>query len=127
MVLLAGIGTGCGAIIGLTDVPEPGVVPPDSSPEGAADTGIPTTDAQPDTSTGTDADAGAKADSADAPVDTGLPPTPAKPGFDLTAGGAASRSTSYFLVGAVGESPGWNGVSISTSYTLHGGVVGSTQ
>jgi hypothetical protein len=127
MVLLAGIGTGCGALIGLTDVPEPGVSGPDSSAEGAADTSVPPTDAQPDTSPGADADAGSKPDSADARVDTGPPPTPAKAGFDLTAGGAASRSTNYFLVGAVGESPGWNGVSLSTSYTLHGGVVGSTQ
>jgi hypothetical protein len=126
MVLLAGVGTGCGAIIGLTDVPEPGVGS-DSSAEGAPDTGVPTTDGPPDSPPGADADAGGKGDSSDAHVETGPPPTPAKAGFDLTAGGAASRSTNYLLVGAVGESPGWNGVSVSSSYTLHGGVVGSTQ
>jgi hypothetical protein len=118
-VVLAGAASGCGALIGLTDVPEPSAAIPDSSAEGAPDTGLPTTDSMP----GNDADGSGN----DARMESGPPPTPAKPGFDMTAGGAASRSAHYFLVGAVGESPGWNGVSVSTSYTLHGGVVGSTQ
>jgi hypothetical protein len=125
MVLLAGVVSGCGALIGLTDVPEPSAATTDSSAEGAPDTSVPTTDGQADSSPGMDADA--KADGGDALVESGPPPTPAKPGFDLTAGGAVSKSTHYFFVGAVGESPGWNGVSTSTSYTMHGGVIGSTQ
>jgi hypothetical protein len=131
MVLLAGVGSGCGALIGLSDVPEPTAAVPDSSAEGAPDTALPTPDAPAETSpgvdTGTDADANAQADSGDAHVETGPPPTPAKPGFDITAGGGLSKSTHYVFVGAAGESPGWNGVSLSTSYSLHGGVVGSTQ
>jgi hypothetical protein len=48
-------------------------------------------------------------------------------GFDLTAGGNVSKSPSYKLVGAVGESPGGNGMNKSKSYTLKGGVVSDTQ
>jgi hypothetical protein len=50
-----------------------------------------------------------------------------KQAFDLTAGGNVSKSPSYKLVGAVGESPGGNGMSKSTSYTVRGGVVSETQ
>jgi hypothetical protein len=48
-------------------------------------------------------------------------------GFDLTAGGNVSKSPSYKLVGAVGESPGGNRMSKSTSYTVRGGVISETQ
>ena len=48
-------------------------------------------------------------------------------GFDLTAGGNVSKSPSYKLVGAVGESPGGNKMSKSTSYTVRGGVIFETQ
>jgi hypothetical protein len=79
-------------------------------------------------------DAGTMDSAADSPldalVDAGVdvaPPVPGKPGLDITAGGNWSKSTSYKLIGAVGESPGNNTLSTSTSYKLHGGVVAITQ
>ncbi len=52
---------------------------------------------------------------------------PSKPGFDLTAGGTASTSPKYRLVGVLSESPGGNVVGRSGSYTLYGGVVAAMR
>ena len=74
----------------------------------------------------TNPDSSANADAADA----GPPPPPpvrGKAGLDVTAGGSVSKSTSFKLVGAVGESPGGNGIAKSSSYTLKGGVIAGTQ
>jgi hypothetical protein len=64
----------------------------------------------------------------DAPLETAIP-IPNRPGLDLTAGGNTSTSTSYLLIGAVGEGPGTANmvVGTSTNYTLRGGVVAGTQ
>jgi hypothetical protein len=49
------------------------------------------------------------------------------PGMDLVAGGTVMTSANYKLVLTTGQGPGGNGVMTSASYTLQGGVVGSTQ
>jgi hypothetical protein len=54
-------------------------------------------------------------------------PEPGRPGFGMVGVGNYSTSANYRLVGGVGDSPGANLVSRSTNYTLHGGLVGTTQ
>jgi hypothetical protein len=111
---------------------------PTSGDDASADTGsLPNVDAAADDAAKPGNDAAAIPDgmsSADAKADAGEagappppPPVPGKPGLDLTAGGNVSKSTSFKLVGAVGEAPGNNVVAKSTSYTLKGGVVAATQ
>jgi len=64
----------------------------------------------------------------DGQTDGAQPPPPGKPGFDVTAGGNASTSTNYMLIGAVAEAPGANIIiGTSPSYKLRGGVIAGTQ
>jgi hypothetical protein len=67
------------------------------------------------------------ADARPAAADGSSDPMTGTPGLDLTAGGNLSRSTKYTLLGAVGEGPGFNGVSSSPRYRLKGGVVADSE
>jgi hypothetical protein len=67
------------------------------------------------------------ADARPAAADGSTDPVTGPPGLDLTAGGNLSRSTKYTLLGAVGEGPGFNGVSSSPTYRLQGGVVADSE
>jgi len=60
-------------------------------------------------------------------TDAGPPPAPGRPGTATLTGGALLKSPNYTLLVSVGEGPGTNGVLSSSSYTLHSGVVGTTQ
>jgi hypothetical protein len=55
------------------------------------------------------------------------PAVPGRPGFAVVAGGTKLKSTRYTLVVTIGESPSGNGVMKSQTYTLRGGVIGTTQ
>ncbi|MGO9837839.1 MAG: hypothetical protein ACLP1X_26930 [Polyangiaceae bacterium] len=79
-----------------------------------------------DASDGSTASDGATAE--DAPLESAIP-IPNRPGLDITAGGNTSTSTSYLLIGAVGEGPGTANMIVGTSmnYTLKGGVIAGTQ
>jgi hypothetical protein len=109
--LLSALGLiGCGGP-DRTFVDDDGGSKPDTSVE-AGDVGG---DANKDT--GTDA-----ADTGDAtPAATG------KQAMDLVSGGVKMQSANYVLITTSGQRPGGNGVLKSSSYTLKGGVVGSTQ
>ncbi len=64
----------------------------------------------------------------DAGVDSAIPlGPPGKPGQSLTGGGTLAKSTNYKVWVAVGESPGGQITSTSTSYKLQSGVIGATQ
>jgi hypothetical protein len=117
---------GCTGVLGDFTIGDGGSTTdgPGADVVGAMDSGH--GDAKADGGT-TDSPADAPLDAlVDAPIDA-PPPVPGKPGLDITAGGNWSKSTSYKLIGAVGESPGNNALSTSTSYKLHGGVVAITQ
>jgi hypothetical protein len=58
---------------------------------------------------------------------SGTPVQAGAPGNDLTAGGQIMKSTSYKMIGALGESPGGNGVAASTNHHVRSGVLGTTQ
>jgi hypothetical protein len=49
------------------------------------------------------------------------------PAMDTVSGGTVMTSSSYRLVLTTGQGPGGNGTLTSTSYRIHGGLVGATQ
>jgi hypothetical protein len=135
-LLLLSLGAGCTSIVGTftQGTGEDGGNPdgghgrdaaPDAQPDGHADSGK-----HPDGGMHHDS-------STDAPPDVlpdvlpdvsgDAPPTTANSALSLTAGGAFSTSTNYKLTGALGQAPGGNTSSSSTSFKLQGGVIGATQ
>jgi len=45
----------------------------------------------------------------------------------MMSGGNVMSSTNFKLILSTGQGPGGNGVMTSTTYRLHGGLVGATQ
>jgi hypothetical protein len=142
LFLTLGVGSagGCASILGIkefSDGPDGGPTVQTSS--GGGDDVIETPDAS--SPTGDDGGTvivpiadGGPADGGPADVDLGPeisapppPPVTGKAGFDLAAAGNVSTSTSYKLIGTLGEAPGGNLVSTSTSFTLKAGLVAVTQ
>lgn len=109
----------------------------DGGPEGASssDSGTPSMDAAEGAvgDSGENRDSGESGDSApggdsgpsgDAGKDGGIV---GHNGLSLAASGVSCSSTHYQMVVTLGQSPGGNTTSTSTSYQLHGGLVGATQ
>ena len=57
----------------------------------------------------------------------GGPLLPAHQAHGLVSGGVVSKSTSFVMTHSLSQAPGGNNTQGSTSYRLHGGVVGATQ
>jgi hypothetical protein len=119
---------GCTSVLG-----DFSVGPPNPNADSGADSSgedASSNDASSNDSSSTD---GGRGDSAidakgDGMSDAGPPVgPPGVPGFGLSAGAAVMKSANYKVYAVLGESPGGNTVSKSASYTLHGGVIGTTN
>jgi hypothetical protein len=131
-ILALGAAAGCASILGIKEFSEGA----DGGPAGSSSSGGGEDVVEPPDAPLPSGDDGSNPipDAGPADVDLGPeisapppPPVGGKAGFDITAGGNVSTSTNYKLIGSVGEAPGGNVVSKSTSYTLKGGLVAATQ